>query len=36
MHGEVELRYVGYVLAECAALIAVFGPLTMVRYRHER
>jgi ABC-2 type transport system permease protein len=36
MHGNVDGSTLALVLAECAVLIAVFAPLTMVRYRRER
>jgi ABC-2 type transport system permease protein len=36
MHGTVTAGEIGIVLALCAALVAVFGPLTMYRYRNLR
>ncbi|MFC9997390.1 ABC transporter permease [Nocardia sp. NPDC127526] len=36
MHGDPVGTEIGWVLATCAALIAVFGPLTMRLYRRER
>jgi ABC-2 type transport system permease protein len=36
MAGTVTAGQVGWVLAAAAALTAVFAPLTMHRYRHQR
>lgn len=36
MHGEPVTTETGWVLATCAALVAVFAPLTMRLYRRER
>ena len=33
MHGEVTAAQLGWVFLSCAVLVAVFGPLTMRRYR---
>jgi ABC-2 type transport system permease protein len=34
MHGTATAGEIGIVLVMCAALVTVFGPLTMHRYRH--
>ncbi len=36
MHGTATLAQIAWVLLCCAALVAVFAPLTMHRYRHQR
>ena len=36
MHGTIAAGEVGWVLVWCAAMVAVFGPITMRLYRDER
>jgi hypothetical protein len=36
MHGTADMGSIGIVLASCAALCAVFAPLTMRLYNAER
>ncbi len=36
MHGTVTVAQIGWVLVTCAALNAVFAPLTLYLYRHKR
>lgn len=36
MHGDPVVGEIGWVLVACAALVAMFGPVTMRLYRRER
>jgi ABC-2 type transport system permease protein len=36
MHGTMTPDQIGWVILACAVLVAIFGPLTMHRYRHHR